>query len=137
MLSAMLSQQQEAFCQNIADGMTNTAAYRAAYPKCTKDSAAVTCASKLLRIAKIEARVVALREETATARTTSRQEKREFLAQVIRGEVQGDVQNEGAAVLKVSDRINAVKVDNEMTGDNAPIKTKEEKTVNVFIQEKF
>ena len=122
----MLKQQHEAFCQNICDGMANGEAYSAAYPKSKSERAAAASATKLLKKADICARIKELQQQVSSERCLSRIRKRELLA---------DIANNSEA--KNGDVISAIKTDNEMTGDNAPVKTEEEKTVNVFIQESF
>ena len=84
----MLYGQREKFCQNIADGMSKVESYQDAYPKCKTYKAAASCAFKLLKIAIVAARIQELQQEDATARCATRQEKRELLASVMRGEIE-------------------------------------------------
>lgn len=72
----------EQFAQRVASGETATAAYRAIYSAATK--VAEANGSRLLRIAKVSARVAEMQRASATARVMSLQEKREFLALIVR-----------------------------------------------------
>ena len=132
----MLSAQREKFCQNIADGMSKVESYQDAYPKCKTYKAAASCAFKLLKIAIVAARIQELQQEAATARCATRQEKRELLASVMRGEIEEEGKD-GSVPVKIADRLNALKIDNAMEGHDAPIVTETDLTVNVVIQEKF
>lgn len=58
-----LTQRQELFCQNIAKGMNNTDAYKAAGYKVTNDQAAQACGSRMLSKEPIKARLKELAAE--------------------------------------------------------------------------
>lgn len=67
----------EQFAQLIADNVDASEAYRQTHPG-VKDKTANECASRLSK--KVKSRVAALRSETNTERTLSRQERRELIA---------------------------------------------------------
>lgn len=60
-----LSEQQELFCQNLAKGLNQRDAYRAAGYKTTNDQATDAAASRLLSNVKVANRVAELRERAA------------------------------------------------------------------------
>lgn len=103
-----LTSNQEQFAQNVAQGMSQSDAYRAAYPMFNgKDSTCWEKASRLM--GKVEARLAELREETAKRKLWTREMSIKGLAQAFK---------EGNAAAKVA----AIKELNAMHGFNAPQK---------------
>lgn len=146
---AELSPQQLAFCDNIVDGLDQTEAYRLAYPKCKSGHA--QSASALLRNPKIRAEIQRLRAATESERTLSRQEKREFLASVVRAKVDEldgmspliqkkkvktvtdkDGGTSESIELEMMSKSQAIVIDNQMMGDNEPERV--EQTVTIVVQ---
>ena len=115
-----LPSKQLRFCRAIADGSNHRTAYMHAYPDCSEKSADAASA-RLLSNVRVQAEIKRLQDKTETKETLTRQMKRERLAKIALGKV-------GAA--KVSDMNAAMKIDNEMTGDNAPIRVEGEITIS-------
>jgi phage terminase small subunit len=101
-----MTQRQKSFCENLVSGMNQSTAYRLAYPSCISDGAARASASKLLTKPNVRHKVEELQKESSTEKTLSRQKKRELLAEI--------ALNKG---LRPMDRLAAIKVDNQMSGD--------------------
>jgi phage terminase small subunit len=105
-----LTPKQRAFAQNIADGMEQSAAFRAAYgcPNSSPRTIKVN-ASRMRANPKVAAFVAELQAKQDRVRFLTRERKREKLAAIVEDE---------KAVKR--DVIKAIEVDNVMTGDNAP-----------------
>lgn len=58
-----LSSNQKTFCNELIFDWNQTRAYKVAYPSVNKDSAAASCANKLLKIAKIQAYIEELQSD--------------------------------------------------------------------------
>ena len=118
-----MTSRQEKFAELVASGMTQRAAYREAYPNSRKwkDASVDNKASALAKTGEVSAR---LRGARAAAAQKSRLTRERKLALI-----EADVEKAVAA----GDRyglIALLKLHNEMTGDNAPVKT--EATVDIL-----
>lgn len=133
-----LSAEHAKYCQLRASGdTTRKAAYLATYPNASPDSA-TTLAARLERRASIKAEIARLQKRSETPLVLSRQEKREFLARVVRtpiGEVDEDSDlcesktlyydkegNHIRTVLKMPGKATCIEIDNKMAGHNEPEK---------------
>lgn len=106
-----LTAKQEAFCQNIIDGHTQSEAYRRAYN--AENMMDVTIHQEASRIANdrnVSTRIQQLRDQLAERLLFPRIERLQVLKDIGKG---GE---------KDSDRINAIKVFSDMIGDNVPQK---------------
>ena len=121
---AELSGDDEMFVGFILDGLSGTQAYLKVHPKVTAASAA-TLGHRLLRKVNIAEAIEEGRNLLRTEATMSRQEKREILAGIARGKVKDT---------KASDRNQAIKIDNQMTGDEAPIRVEGELTIGKMLK---
>ena len=123
-LRSKLTQKQLRFTLGVFEGLSQAEAYRRAYGANAKGVDA--SASRLLRNAKVKAYLEELRDESADSRVFSRQKKREILYEI------------GTAVIpevKPSDRIQAIKTDNAMTGDDAPVRIEGEITLSGILSQ--
>lgn len=121
----MLTANQEKFVQGIIEGMSQSEAYRAAYPKQkATDKTIWECASKLLKNPKVSTRLKELRDELAKPSIMTAQERLEFLTRVVTGEekekiiqvVNGEaVEVECPSSLKT--KLNACDIMNKMQGE--------------------
>ena len=103
----MLTPKQEAFVQNIIQGMTQADAYRSAYScKNMTDNSIYVNASKLVADAKVAQRLKELREQLVKPSIMSAQERLEWLTEV----VQDNVTN-------IDGKLRAVDIMNKMTGE--------------------
>jgi len=108
-ISDILSPQQVRFCHLVAAGVTNAEAYRRAYHR--EDSPLEwTNAARLLRRPEIADYITQLRRENSEQASADRTEKLRLLEAQFRD-----------PDLAPKDRREAIKLHNEMTGDNAPI----------------
>lgn len=108
-----LTPKQEAFCQCVANGMTQSDAYRSAYdvsPE-TKPESIHVLASTLMADMKVSLRVKELRDLLTIAQLWSREDSVNTLKEIVHGQ-------ESKAV----ERTAAVKELNNMYGFNAPQK---------------
>jgi len=104
-----LTPQQVRFCHLVAAGVTNADAYRRAYHR--EDSPLEwTNAARLLKYPEITEYIAQLRRENAEQASADRAEKLRHLEAQFRD-----------PDLPPKDRREAIKLHNEMTGDNAPI----------------
>lgn len=102
----MLTANQEQFVQNILQGMNQTEAYKAAYPKQRmSDKTIYEAASRLMKNPKVVARLSELRAELAKPAIKSAQERMEWLTQLI------DNTEEGT-----NEKLKAVDILNKMEG---------------------
>jgi phage terminase small subunit len=118
----MLTPKQEAFVQNILQGMNQADAYRSAYScKNMSDNAIYVNASKLAADAKVALRLKELRNELAKPSIKTAQERLEWLTQLIDNAEEGtneklkaiDIMNkmEGCYVQKLEGNINVAKLE--------------------------
>jgi phage terminase small subunit len=106
-MSKVLTANQEAFAQNIIQGMSQADAYRAAYPKQNmSDKTLWEAASRLMRNDKVVARINELRQELVSPKIMSAQKRLEWLTEVIQN-------NEEST----SDRLKAADLMNKMQGE--------------------
>ena len=100
----MLTDQQEKFAQNVASVMTQSDAYRSAYPKSkVKDKTVHEKASRLMANDKIQARVKELRDKVADEKIKSVKDRMIWLSSLIDNEnvLKSDQ-------LKASDQMNRI-----------------------------
>ncbi len=98
----MLTENQEQFAKNIAQGMSQIDAYRSAYPKQRmSDKTLYEAASRLMANSKIVARLKELRDIAATPNIITAQKRKEWLTEVI-----NDPDVDINAKLKASDQLN-------------------------------
>jgi len=134
----VLTPEHKAYCRARADGtLGKREAYLAAYPNVSRSSAP-TLANRLDRKPEIRAEIERLQKKTETATVLSRQEKREFLARVVRAKIAevdetSDLvdsktlyyDKEGnliRTVLKLPGKATCIEIDNKMAGHNEPEK---------------
>lgn len=100
----MLTQKQEQFCQNIVKGMSQSDAYRAAYPG-TKmsDKSIWEKSSTLSKNVKVEARIKELRDAQAVPAIMTLNERLEWLSKLIRSK-----KEDTSDKLKASDQMNKI-----------------------------
>ena len=136
-----LNSQTLAFCRNLANGSSNTEAYLASHKGVTNRASASACAVKLLRNASVIQKVEELREAVETKSTLSRLEKRQFLKRAVETPITSidpnDKENGNADLIqertvtisesgsettkiKGMSKLEAIKIDNLMQGDNEP-----------------
>lgn len=114
----MLTPKQEAFVQNIIQGMSQADAYRSAYScKSMSDNAIYREASLLMDNPKVTQRLSELREELAKPSIMSAQKRLEWLTDIVRNEKES-----------TGDRLKAVDIMNKMSGEYV---TKVEGSMNI------
>ena len=120
----MLTAKQEAFVQNIIQGMSQADAYRSAYPnQKMSDKTVWETASKLMANPKVVTRLEELRKELATPAIMTAQKRLEWLTEVINGE------NDINAKLK------AVDIMNKMQGEYVQkVEAEVKNAVNISIE---
>lgn len=104
--SPLKNSRHEIFAQALADGLTESDAYKKAYN--AKPSVARANASRLIANASVRARVDWLKRQNAKISALSRERKREILATIAEDKK-----------LDARARISAIQEDNRMTGDSA------------------
>ena len=103
----MLTAKQEAFVQNILQGMSQADAYRSAYDtKRMTEKTVWESASKLMANPKVTARLKELRDELASEAIMSAQKRLEWLTGIIKDD------NESTG-----DKLKAVDIMNKMQGE--------------------
>ena len=103
----MLTAKQEAFVQNIIQGMSQADAYRAAYPKQKmSDKTVWETASKLMSNPKVITRLTELRNELAKPSIMTAQERLEWLTELIKSNDE-----------TTSDKLRAADIMNKMQGE--------------------
>ena len=103
----MLTAKQEAFVQNIIQGMSQADAYRSAYScKNMTDNSIYVNASKLVADAKVAQRLKELREQLAKPSIMSAQERLEWLTRLISNDKEG-----------TTDKLKAIDIMNKMQGE--------------------
>lgn len=110
----MMTTRQDKYARNLVKGMSQRQAYRDAYPssKTWKDEVVDAKASNLAKNGKVAARTNELKRKADEAAVGSRQRRLELLWRIA----------ERNEELAPAASIAAVKVLNDMTGDNAPVK---------------
>lgn len=126
------------YCRYRAEGGRNkTQAYLQAFPNAQPKSAN-TLAARLEKRAEIQAEINRLQKKTETATVLTRQEKREFLARVVRAKLSDLTEesdlvdsktmyydkegNHVRTVLKMPGKATCIEIDNKMAGHNEPEK---------------
>ena len=116
----MLTPKQEAFVQNIIQGMSQADAYRSAYStKKMSDKTIHEAASRLMADSKVSARVSELRQQLTKSTIMSAQERLEWLTEFV---------NTGEKFNLSADKIRAIDTMNKMTGEYT---TKVEGSLNI------
>lgn len=139
-----LNSQQLKFCRNIANGDNNINAYLAAYKGVNNRDAARASATKLLTNANVIEKIAELREAVEVKTTLSRLHKRQFLKEVVDTpitELDTEEHSDNAHLihkktvtvyngrdgassettkLEGMNKLDAIKIDNLMQGDNEP-----------------
>ena len=114
----MLTPKQEAFVQNIIQGMSQADAYRSAYScKNMSDNAIYVNASKLVADAKVALRLKELRDELAKPSIMTAQERLEWLTERIEDDE-----------VDINAKLKAIDIMNKMQGEYV---TKVEGNLNV------
>lgn len=114
----MLTAKQEAFVQNIIQGMSQADAYRSAYPKQQmSDKTVWEAASRLMKNDKVLARISELRSELAKPSIMSAQERLEWLTERIDDES-----------VDINAKLKAIDIMNKMSGEYV---TKVEGNLNI------
>lgn len=102
----MLTAKQEAFVQNIIQGMSQADAYRSAYPnQRMSDKTVWETASKMMANPKVITRLEELRNELATPAIMTAQKRLEWLTEVINSKDES-----------TGDKLRAVDIMNKMQG---------------------
>jgi hypothetical protein len=134
----VLTEEQKIYARHRADGtLGKREAYLAAYPNASRKSAPVL-ASRMDQRPEVRAEIERLQKKTETSTVLTRQEKREFLARVVRAKI-GEIDetsdlcdsktlyydkegNHIRTVLKMPSKAQCVEIDNKMAGHNEPEK---------------
>ena len=121
----MLTAKQEAFVQNIIQGMSQADAYRSAYScKNMSDNSIYVNASKLMADAKVAQRVSELREQLAKPSIMTAQERLEWLTRLINSEEE-----------TTSDKLRAADIMNKMQGEYVQkVEAEVKNAVNINIE---
>lgn len=121
----MLTPKQEAFVQNIIQGMSQADAYRSAYScKNMSDNAIYREASLLVGNPNVAQRLKELRDQLATPSIMSAQERLEWLTQLIKNE------NEST-----TDKLRAADIMNKMQGEYVQkVEAEVKNAVNINIE---
>lgn len=115
---------QRAFADRLIEGMKASLAYRYAYPKSSLKGVALSVeANRLGKLAKVRAYVDAALKEHRAEVLLTRDKKRQILGSIALNKYE-----------KAMPRIAAIKEDNSMTGDAAPVRIEGEITLHaVFL----
>lgn len=121
----MLTAKQEAFVQNIIQGMSQADAYRSAYStKNMSDNAIYREASILLDNPKVAQRLKELRNELATPAIMSAQKRLEWLTGIIKSKEES-----------TGDKLRAVDIMNKMQGEYVQkVEAEVKNAVNISIE---
>lgn len=121
----MLTAKQEAFVQNIIQGMSQADAYRSAYStKNMSDNAIYREASLLVENPKVTQRLKELRDELASPAIMSAQERLEWLTGVINSKDES-----------TGDKLRAVDIMNKMQGEYVQkVEAEVKNAVNISIE---
>ena len=106
-----LSPRQEAFCMAYAKCGNATQAYREAGYKAKSDNVAAASAAKILRNAKVQARLEEIRGEVESERIVQPREMQEWYSSIIRGETA-----DGGKETRMRDRLKAAELLGRMQG---------------------
>jgi phage terminase small subunit len=121
----MLTPKQEAFVQNIIQGMNQADAYRSAYScKNMSDNAIYVNASKLAADTKVKLRLKELRDELAKPSIMTAQERLEWLTQRIEDEE-----------VDINAKLKAIDIMNKMQGEYVQkVETELKNAVSIHIE---
>lgn len=98
----MLTQKQEQFCQNIVKGMSQSDAYRDAYPGTKMSDKSIWEKScTLAKSVKVKARIKELRDMQAVSKIMTAQERLEWLTKIIKSKKETTTDK-----LRASDQMN-------------------------------
>lgn len=122
-LRSKLNERQIMFVHGLIDGMSQRQAYAAAY-KCSLESAEAS-STKLLGNLKVKAYRDHLLDQATNGVVYTRQKKRERLHMIGEGLLDQPV--------SPGEMIQAIKTDNDMTGDNKPIRVEGELTLGIIL----
>jgi phage terminase small subunit len=106
-INMALTPKQEAFAKLVAEGLSQSDAYRSAYNSKAKPETVQANASRLMADSRVSARVAELRQQLAEVSLWSRMDSVMVLSEIAKG-------NDSEA--KPADRVNAVKALNQMHG---------------------
>ena len=124
----MLTAKQEAFVQNIIQGMSQADAYRSAYDtKKMSDKSIWENASRLMANDKVTARITELRNELAKPSIMSAQERLEWLTQLIMSKDES-----------TTDKLRAADIMNKMQGEyvqKVEADVKSDVTINIELSD--
>ncbi len=113
-----LTTQEISFANFIVDGLTQTEAYRRAYNNRLEGTALRVEAHKKANSPRIAEYIAGLRAKLEDSRLLTRQKKRQILFKIATD-----------PKAKKGERIEAIKTDNAMTGDNKPVRVEGEITL--------
>lgn len=121
----MLTPKQEAFVQNIIQGMSQADAYRTAYAtNRMSDKTIHEAASRLMADSKVSARVSELREQLTKSTIMSAQERLEWLTQLIQSKEES-----------TTDKLRAADIMNKMQGEYVQkVEAEVKNAVNISIE---
>ena len=119
-----LTAKQTAFAHHVADGLTASEAYRRAYSGNPNKTTTRREAHQVRHNPAVSALIDELRKEVAALKLVDRATKRRVLTQII---CDRD--------MDPRIRLEAIKLDNAMTGDNAPVKMEGEITLGTILKE--
>ena len=114
-----LTDPQRMFCQLVVDGVSQTEAYKRAYPRCKSRNAAGAAATRMLRKDKVQEEITRLRTKMDHQRCLTRLRKRQILHNIAEDES-----------LPENHRIQAIATDNKMMGHDEPARVQVEVGVN-------
>jgi len=103
-----LGSQQAKFALAVAEGNSQVEAYLLAFPKASRESAR-SAAARLMKNPSVNAEVCRLQDAARVSTVLSLQEKRAWLAEVVR--------KPSADAPKLNDQLRAVEIDSKLAGD--------------------
>lgn len=132
-MAVLANAQYERYAQEIARGISQADAYRAAYPKAArwKDKTVYNHASEMRRIPEVDARIKELQDEAAAAAVMDRQERLETLTTIARDEHMHPKQRMQAIdILNKMDAVYVQRVEANVHGDLSEAAAKVEAILN-------
>lgn len=131
------------FALLLAEGLSQSEAYGSLFPDANRNTRKVN-GMKMARLPEVAKIVTKLRDEAFNEKALSRAEKRAFIARIVRGAPSDFLNKDGSVKkdyadliqemtviegkdgrtmrLKLPSKLEAVRIDNAMTGDDAPIR---------------
>lgn len=120
-----LTNNELAFANFIADGLSQSEAFRRAYPNSKLSGTPLRVqAHKVAHRPDVAAYINELRQKTEDAKLLTRKRKREILCRIATDSKR-----------RASERIEAIKTDNAMTGDNKPVRIEGEITLYSILKQ--